>query len=103
MVWFRDHYLTDPAQARHPHASPLHAADLRGLPPALVITAEYDPLRDEGEEFAERLREAGVPTAMSRYPGMIHGFFSLRGLVGRSDAAQEEACAWLRSVFSERP
>jgi acetyl esterase len=67
-----------------------------------VITAEYDPLRDEGEAYAARLREAGVPTTVSRYDGVIHGFFSLRGLVGRSDAAQEEACAWLRGIFAEK-
>jgi acetyl esterase/lipase len=102
MAWFRDHYLSGPAEHRHPHASPIHAADLRGLPPALVVTAEYDPLRDEGEAYAARLRDAGVPTTISRYEGVIHGFFSLRGLVGRSDAAQEEASAWLRGVFAGR-
>jgi acetyl esterase len=101
MAWFRGLYLNDPSEARHPHASPMHAADLHGLPPALVITGEYDPLRDEGEEYAARLRDAGVPTAVSRYDGVIHGFFSLRGLVGKSDAALEEACAWLRSVFAD--
>ena len=79
----------------------MHAADLRGLPPALVITGEYDPLRDEGEEYAARLRNAGVPTAVSRYDGVIHGFFSLRGLVDKSDAALEEACAWLRKMFAD--
>jgi acetyl esterase len=101
MAWFRGLYLNDPSEARHPHASPMHAADLRGLPPALVITGEYDPLRDEGEEYAARLRNAGATTAVSRYDGVIHGFFSLRGLVDKSDAAVEEACAWLRRTFAD--
>ena len=101
MAWFRGLYLDAPSEARHPHASPLHAADLRGLPPALVITAEYDPLRDEAEEYAARLRDAGVPAAVSRYDGVIHGFFALPGLVEKSEAAQDEACAWLRRAFAD--
>jgi acetyl esterase len=78
----------------------LHAADLRGLPPALVVTAEYDVLRDEGERYGERLREAGVPTTITRYGGVIHGFFFFSGLVGRTDTALQEACAWLRGAFA---
>ena len=70
MAWFKGHYLGDPLEAGNPHASPLRAADLRGLPPALVQTAEYDPLRDEGEAYAARLREAGVPTTVSRRAGL---------------------------------
>jgi acetyl esterase len=101
MAWLRGHYLNNPSEARHPHASPLHAPDLRGLPPALVLTAEYDPLRDEGERYGARLRDAGVPTTISRYDGVIHGFFTLPGLVDRSDAALEEVSAWLRRIFAE--
>ena len=60
MIWFWNHYLNDPGEAANPYAAPLRAADLYGLPPALVITAQYDPLRDEAEAFAERLHNAGV-------------------------------------------
>jgi acetyl esterase len=102
MAWFKDHYFNDPSEAGNPHASPLRAADLRGLPPALVQTAEYDPLRDEGEAYAARLREAGVPTTVSRRAGMIHGFLFFPGLVGAADAALDEACAWLRGTFARR-
>ena len=96
MAWFKDRYFDGPSDAGNPHASPLRAADLRRLPPALVQTAEYDPLRDEGEAYAARLREAGVPTAVSRRAGMFHGYLFFPGLVAAADAALDEACAWLR-------
>jgi acetyl esterase len=99
MIWFWNHYLSDPSHAANPHVSPLRANDLSGLPPALVVTAEYDPLRDEAEYYADRLRRAGVPTSMKRWDGMNHGFFFWPGVVDRSGAAMDEACAWVRSLL----
>lgn len=73
-AWFMDHYLDDAAQRLDPRVSPVLEPDLTGLPPAYVVTAEYDALRDEGEEYAARLAEAGVPVTVRRYDGMIHEF-----------------------------
>jgi len=84
MEWFWDHYLSDPAQATDPYAAPLHAEDLSGLPPALVATAEFDPLRDEGRAYAERLADAGVAVTSTTYDGLIHDFFLMGGVVGRT-------------------
>jgi acetyl esterase len=98
MEWFWNHYLADPAHATHPHAAPLRAASLAGLPPALVITAQYDPLRDEAEAYGEGLRQAGVPVEIRRWNGMNHGFFFVPGLVDKADAAIAEACAWVRRI-----
>ena len=98
MQWFYDHY-THPDQRTDPRAAPLRADDLSGLPPALVITAEYDPLRDEGEAYGRRLADAGVPTTVSRYDGMIHAFFSMTAFVDRALEAEAEAGAALRRAF----
>jgi acetyl esterase len=96
MKWFWGHYLNDPGEAENPHACPLRARDLSGLPPAFVMSAEYDPLRDEAELYGERLRAAGVPTEITRRPGMNHGFLFWVGLVSGADAALAAACAWAR-------
>ena len=100
MKWFWSHYLSDPAEGLHPHAAPLRASVLSGLPSALVITAEYDPLRDEGELYAEKLRAAGVPVALTRYDGVNHGFMFWVGVVDKAGAAMDQSCRWLRQVFA---
>jgi acetyl esterase len=100
MEWFMNHYLNDESEADNPYAFPMRAEDLSNLPPALVITGECDPLRDEGEMYAARLKSAGVPVRLIRYEGMIHGFFNFVGLLEQSGEAMYEACSWLKDVFS---
>jgi acetyl esterase len=99
MIWFWDHYVRSAGDGVHPHASPLRAPTLAGLPQALIVTAQYDPLRDEGEYYAEALDKVGVPVEMKRWDGMNHGFFFFPGIVDKATAAIDEACAWARSVF----
>ncbi|MBW8803783.1 MAG: alpha/beta hydrolase [Catenulisporales bacterium] len=100
VAWYLDHYLATDADAAHPLASPLRAPDLSGLPPALVITAEYDPLRDQGEAYARRLAESGIEVELTRYPGMVHGFFTMSGSVDAARAALDQAAAGLRRWFA---
>ena len=95
MEWFSGHYLASADQKRNPEVSPLLAPDLSGLPPAVVITAEFDPLRDEGEAYAARLQQAGVSVTAKRYPGMIHGFISMHGMLAGGRTAIAEAAQFL--------
>ncbi len=98
MEWFRGHYLERVEDGLNPHASPLLAPDLHGLPPALVITAECDTLRDEGEAYAKRLAEAGAEVTCVRYAGMIHPFFSLGGVLSQGRRAIEQVASALRAL-----
>jgi acetyl esterase len=102
MVWYWEHYLKDDADAVNPYAAPLQAQDLRNLPPALVITAEYDPLRDEGEAYAHRLEAAGVNTTCTRYDGMIHGFFGMAAAIDKGKQAIAQASAALKAAFASQ-
>jgi acetyl esterase len=97
--WFWAHYLGDgPGAGEDPLASPLCAPDLGGLPPAIVLTAEFDPLRDEGEAYAGRLADAGVDVSCKRYDGMLHGFFGMGLLFDEASQALDEVAAAVRSV-----
>src|SRR5690606_4250559 len=98
MRWYWQCYLARPEDAGEPYASPLRAPDLAGLPPAVVVTAEYDPLRDEGEAYAARLAEAGVPTVVRRYEGVVHGFVSMAAMVPEGREALELIAQELRSL-----
>ena len=99
MIWFLGHYLSSEADIKHPYAFPLQAKELSGLPPAMVITAEFDPLRDEGEMYAVQLKQAGVVVTATRYHGTIHGFVSLAGMIDQGKKALADAAAGLRSAF----
>jgi acetyl esterase len=99
--WFMDHYLTAEDDKRDPMVSPLLEPDLSGLPPAFIITAEYDALRDEGEEYGRRLAAAGVPVTVQRYDGMIHEF--LRHPFDDAKVAVDDATTALKSFFDAEP
>jgi acetyl esterase len=96
MEWFRGHYLNGPAEIDDPRASPLRAADLAGVAPALVFTAGFDPLRDEGQAYAERLSGAGVKTVHREFDTLIHGFVGMRGAVAAAARAMDDMVAGLR-------
>lgn len=96
--WFYNYYLRRPGDSANPYASPMNA-NVQGLPPATVITAEFDPLRDEGEAYAKKLQDAGIKMTLTRYTGVTHEFFSMAGVVDKAKQAVAEAAAGLRSAF----
>ena len=100
LQYFWDHYVSSVAEARHPYASPLNAPRLEGLPPAFVITAECDPLCDQGEAYAHRLRQSGVPVTLKRYDGAIHVFFQMGAVIDSGREAVADAVAALRAAFA---
>jgi len=97
MKWFIDQYTVKPEDVEHPYMSPYLAEDLSGLPPAFILTAEYDPLKDEGIAYANRLKEAGVPVKHKDYGGMIHAFISMPKIAKGAITAQED----IRDIIKE--
>ncbi|MGQ0840041.1 alpha/beta hydrolase [Actinokineospora sp.] len=102
VAWYWDNYLACPEDGANPLASPLRAGSHSGLPPALVITAEYDPLRDEGEQYARKLVEAGVPVTVTQYEGMVHGFFAMTRTLAAGKRAMTQAADLLRAALNGR-
>lgn len=93
-------YIPEGVNQEHPYISPLKACDLSNLPPAFILTGEFDPLRDEGEAYAARLRQAGIPVKTMRYPGMIHGFFQMGGIIDQGNQAIADVAATLKTAFA---
>ena len=102
MEWFFDHYIGGVTNNVDPRVSPIMASDavIAGTPPALVITAEFDPLRDEGEQYAARLSANGVSTSLVRYYGMFHGFLSMADFLDDGRAAHAQAASMMSSVMN---
>jgi acetyl esterase len=101
MEWFRGHYLGDQAEIADPRVSPLRANDLAGAPPALVFTAGFDPLRDEGEAYADRLMAAGVKCVHREFDSLIHGFVGMRGVLQAAARAMDDMVAGLRHELAQ--
>lgn len=99
LEWFYSQYVLDSSERVHPYASPLYANSLTGLPPATVILAQIDPLRDDGQAYAARLQEAGVPVTVKTFDGATHEFFGMTGLVHEATAAMALAVKNLRVAF----
>lgn len=103
MQWFWDHYVPDHTRRRDPDASPLRASDVRGLAPAAVLTCEFDVLLDEGDDYARRLKDAGVPTFHKRYDGLIHGTVVMPSVTPRAWELIEDSAQALREAFWRGP
>jgi acetyl esterase len=99
MEWFHRNYLPEPETGKDPLASPLFADDLSGLPPAVVVTAEFDPLRDAGDAYAQALQEAGVKVVHRRFPGLVHGFFGFAPFSEMARDAISQVCEDLRGLL----
>ena len=99
MKWFWNHYINDESKADDPYVSPLRAKDLSGLPRALILTAGYDPLRDEGEAYCKKLQAARVNATLLQYPGMIHAFIRMTAQLDKANEALDEISATLKEVF----
>jgi acetyl esterase len=102
MKWFWNHYLNGPTDVLDPRVSPALAPSHEGLPPAYVLTAEYDPLRDEGEEYARMLIAAGVSTKLRRFDGLIHGFFTMTEVFPQAREAVRDASDAMREALRGR-
>lgn len=100
MMWFWDHYAPDPASRVHPDASPVRVVNIANLPPAVVVSAEYDVLRDEGEVYATRLIKAGIPVDHVRFDGQMHSFFNMVGVLSSSTAALDYIAAALNRLLN---
>jgi acetyl esterase len=96
--WFAAHYLNGRDDVDDWRASPARIASLKGLPPAYVLTAGADPLRDEGDEYAARLSEAGVAVTHKTYPGQFHGFITMGKILPKANEALRDVCAWLKAL-----
>jgi acetyl esterase len=101
MPWFMNHYLEDELQKTNIHVTPINA-NVAGLPPAIIITAEFDPLRDEGEQYALKLTEAGVPVKFKRFDGVVHEFFGLAGAVSKAKEALIFAAEGLKDAYGRQ-
>jgi len=100
MQWFWESYRASPSDAENPYAAPLRTADLAGLPPAFILTAHFDVLRDEGEAYAKRLHEAGVPVRCVRFRGMTHGFIRMGAVFPQADRALTELARSFSSTLA---
>jgi acetyl esterase len=101
MVWFWGHYLNSEKDRDNPYVSPAEAGSLRGLPPALVVTAGFDPLRDEGETYAARLQEAGVKAECVRYEGVTHGFVLMGAVLDEGRKSIADMGAALKAALAK--
>ncbi|TLS35335.1 alpha/beta hydrolase [Pseudalkalibacillus caeni] len=99
MAWFREHYFNNEEEMRNPYASPIFYDDVSGLPPATILTAQYDPLRDVGKAYAEHLKADGVPVYYKNYEDLIHGFANFVGFVPEAKEAVEEGIRHLKKSF----